>query len=42
MPTIKKCYHCKVIQNLTDTKLMALQHEYDNLQHYLKQIGRRI
>ena len=36
MPTVKKCYHCKVIQNLTDTKLMALQQEYDKLQHYLQ------
>ena len=36
MPTVKKCYHCKVIQNLTDTKLMALQQKYDKLQHYLQ------
>jgi hypothetical protein len=36
VPTVKKCYHCKVIQNLTDTKLMALQQEYDKLQHYLQ------
>lgn len=33
---VKKCYHCKVIQNLTDTKLRALQQEYDRLQHYLQ------
>ena len=36
MSTVKKCYHCKVIQDLTDTKLMALQQEYDKLQHYLQ------
>jgi putative transposase len=32
----KKCYHCKVIEDLTNTKLVALQQEYDNLQHYLQ------
>ena len=36
IPTVKKCYHCKVIQNLTGTKLMTLQREYDKLQHYLQ------
>src|SRR5918995_381332 len=36
MPTVKKCYLCKVIQNLTVTKLRALQQEYDKLQHYLQ------
>ena len=32
----KKCYHCKVIEDLTNTILLALQQEYDNLQHYLQ------
>jgi len=32
----KKCYHCKVIEDLTNTKLVTLQQEYDNLQHYLQ------
>ena len=32
----KKCYNCKVIEDLTNTKLVALQQEYDNLQHYLQ------
>jgi len=32
----KKCYHCKIIEDLTNTKLLALQQEYDNLQHYLQ------
>jgi putative transposase len=32
----KKCYHCKVTEDLTNTKLVALQQEYDNLQHYLQ------
>ncbi|MGB6592205.1 MAG: hypothetical protein WA323_26915 [Candidatus Nitrosopolaris sp.] len=32
----KKCYHCKVVEDLTNTKLVALQREYDNLQHYLQ------
>jgi len=32
----KKCYHCKVIEDLTNTKLVALQQEYDNLQHYFQ------
>ncbi len=36
MPLVKKCYHCKVIENLTDTKKMALEREYKNLQHYLQ------
>jgi putative transposase len=36
MPLAKKCYHCKVIQDLTNTKLMALEQEYNNLQHYLQ------
>jgi putative transposase len=36
MPLVKKCYHCKVIQDLTNTKLAALEQEYDNLQHYLQ------
>jgi putative transposase len=36
MPLVKKCYHCKIIENLTNTKLVALQQEYDNLQHYLQ------
>jgi len=31
----KKTYHCKVIR-LTNTKQVALQQEYDNLQHYLQ------
>jgi putative transposase len=35
MPLVKKTYHCKVIR-LTNTKQMALQQEYDNLQHYLQ------
>jgi hypothetical protein len=32
----KKCYHCKVIEDLTNTKLVTLQQKYDNLQHYLQ------
>ncbi len=36
MPLVKKCYHCKVIEDLTNTKLVALEQEYDNLQHYLQ------
>ncbi|MGA9150072.1 MAG: hypothetical protein WBZ36_05805, partial [Candidatus Nitrosopolaris sp.] len=32
----KKCYHCKVIEDRTNIKLVALQQEYDNLQHYLQ------
>ncbi len=35
MPLVKKTYHCKVIR-LTNTKQVALQQEYDNLQHYLQ------
>ena len=35
MPFVKKTYHCKVI-HLTNTKQVALQQEYDNLQHYLQ------
>jgi hypothetical protein len=35
MPLVKKTYHCKVIC-LTNTKQVALQQEYDNLQHYLQ------
>ena len=35
MPLVKKTYHCKVIR-LTNTKQVALEQEYDNLQHYLK------
>jgi putative transposase len=35
MPLVKKCYHCKVI-GLTNTKQVALEREYDNLQHYLQ------
>ena len=33
---VKKCYHCKVIEDLTNTKLAALEQEYGNLQHYLQ------
>ena len=37
MSLVKKCYHCKVIEDLTNVKLVALQQEYDNnLQHYLQ------
>lgn len=36
MSLVKKCYHCKVIPSLTNTKLMALEQEYNNLQHYLQ------
>jgi putative transposase len=36
MSLVKKTYHCKVMQDLTDTKQAALQQEYDNLQHYLQ------
>lgn len=36
MPLVKKCYHCKVIEDLTNTKLAALEQEYGNLQHYLQ------
>lgn len=36
MPLVKKCYHCKVIKDLTSTKLMALEQEYNNLQRYLQ------
>ena len=35
MSLVKKTYHCKVIQ-LTNTKQVALQQEYNNLQHYLQ------
>src|SRR5215831_2209773 len=35
MPLVKKAYHCKVIR-LTNMKQVALQQEYDNLQHYLQ------
>ena len=35
MPLVKKAYHCKVIR-LTNTKQVALQQEYDNLQHHLQ------
>jgi putative transposase len=35
MSLVKKTYHCKVIR-LTNTKQVTLQHEYDNLQHYLQ------
>jgi putative transposase len=35
MSLVKKTYHCKVIR-LTNTKQVALQQEYDNLQHYLQ------
>jgi putative transposase len=35
MPLVKKCYHCKV-KDLTKIKRVALEHEYDNLQHYLQ------
>jgi hypothetical protein len=35
MPLVKKTYHCKVLC-LTNTKQVALQQEYDNLQHYLQ------
>jgi len=38
MPLVKKTYHCKVIR-LTNTKEVALQQEYDNLQHYLQDRG---
>jgi IS605 OrfB family transposase len=33
MPLVKVTYHCRVIR-LTNTKHVALQQEYDNLQHY--------
>src|SRR5919204_4568960 len=36
MSLVKKCYHCKMIQHLTNTKLVALEQEYNNLQHYLQ------
>ena len=36
MPLVKKCYLCKVIEDLTNTKLAALEQEYGNLQHYLQ------
>src|SRR6201997_3544081 len=36
MPLDKKCYHCKAMQDLTNTKLAPLEQEYDNLQHYLQ------
>jgi hypothetical protein len=36
MPLVKKCYDCKVIEDLTNTKLAALEQEYRNLQHYLQ------
>jgi len=36
MSLVKKCYHCKVIEDLTNTKLVALEQEYGNLQHYLQ------
>lgn len=36
MPLAKKCYHCRVIEDLTNTKLVALEQEYNNLQHYLQ------
>src|SRR5215472_17771538 len=35
MSLVKKTYHCKVIR-LTNTKQVALQQEYDNLQHYMQ------
>ena len=35
MPQVKKCYHCRVI-DLTNIKQVALEQEYDNLQHYLQ------
>ena len=35
MPLVKKTYHCKVIR-LTNTKQVALEQEYDNLQQYLQ------
>ena len=35
MSLVKKTYHCKVTR-LTNTKQVALQQEYDNLQHYLQ------
>jgi putative transposase len=35
MSLVKKCYHCRVITNLTNTKLVALEQEFNNLQHYL-------
>jgi hypothetical protein len=35
MPLVKKTYHCIVIR-LTNTKQVAVQQEYDNLQHYLQ------
>ena len=35
MSLVKKTYHCRVIR-LTNTKQVALQQEYDNLQHYLQ------
>jgi hypothetical protein len=35
MPLVKKTYHCKVIEDLTNTKLVV-QQEYNNLQHYLQ------
>jgi putative transposase len=35
MSLVKKTYHCKVIR-LTNKKQVALQQEYNNLQHYLQ------
>ncbi|HYA82107.1 MAG TPA: hypothetical protein VEH06_01470 [Candidatus Bathyarchaeia archaeon] len=35
MLLVKKTYHCRVIR-LTNTKQVAVQQEYDNLQHYLQ------
>jgi hypothetical protein len=35
MPLVKRTYHCRVIR-LTNTKQVALQQEYDSLQHYLQ------
>ena len=34
MPLVKKCYHCKVREDLTNT--VALEQEYGKLQHYLQ------
>ena len=32
----KKCYHRRVIEDLTNAKRVALEEEYNNLQHYLQ------
>ena len=38
MPLVKKCYHCKVI-DLTNTKQMALEQEYDNYLQTKEDLG---